>query len=91
MKHLILIKFKEEVSDKIIEDIDVLFKKALQIEGIYDIRIDKNMIKLPNRYDLMIQIEMEKEALNLFDNSEIHHKWKKQFSAYIESKIIFDY
>lgn len=91
MKHLIIVKFKEEISDKIIADIDTLFKKALQIDGIYDIHIYKNIIALSNRYDLIIEIEMEKEALKLFDSSEIHHKWKEQYSPYIESKIIFDY
>ena len=91
MKHLILVKFKEEVSDKIIDDINALFKKALQIEGIYDIQIYKNIIELPNRYDLMIEIEMEKEVLLLFDSSEVHSIWKKKYSFYIQSKIIFDY
>lgn len=91
MKHLIIVKFKEAVSDTMMTDIERLFKSALEIEGVYHIEIHKNIIKLPNRYDLMIEIEMEKEALLLFDSSEVHSIWKKEYSSYIQSKIIFDY
>lgn len=50
-----------------------------------------NQIPLPNRYDLMIETEMNKESLALFDHSEIHSIWKETYSKYIQSKVIFDY
>ena len=47
-------------------------------------------MNLPNRYDLMIKMELSPRALNEFDNSDIHKEWKEKFGKYIMSKTIFD-
>lgn len=93
MNHIIVVKFKENIinKDDLFEQIKILFEKSVKIEGVYKVKIHKNIIEFPNRYDLMIDIKMEKESLEIFDNSEIHHIWKKKYSDYINSKIIFDY
>lgn len=50
-----------------------------------------NCIDRPNRYDLMITIDMDEEALAAYDASDPHHEWKETFGDLIEKKAIFDY
>ena len=38
----------------------------------------------------MICVEMEREALGLFDASDIHREWKETYGGYLETKAIFD-
>jgi len=38
----------------------------------------------------MIKMDLSKNALKEFDNSEIHKEWKEKFGKYITSKTIFD-
>ena len=44
-----------------------------------------------NRYDVMIVLEMDRDALPLYDDSEMHHRWKGEFGGLLEKKAIFDY
>ena len=39
----------------------------------------------------MIVLDMEKDALALYDASEMHHRWKDEFSPLLEKKAIFDH
>lgn len=48
------------------------------------------MIDRPNRYDLLILLCMEKGALEAYDGSEAHHRWKEVYGGMIEKKAIFD-
>lgn len=92
MKHLIIIKFNESSKvEDLIPSIKQLFEKAKDIEGIKSINIYKSNINLPNRHDLMIEMHLTKKGLENFDNSEIHKRWKEQYSKYIINKTIFDY
>ena len=92
MKHNILVKFKKEVDYKaMLEDIANLFNGLKEIEGINDIVIHTNCIDRENRYDLLIQIDMKKETLPVYDESQIHKLWKSNYSIYIDKKAIFDY
>lgn len=94
MKHHILAKFKSEISKKQIEeflpDIKSLFNNALSIEGISKVEVIPNCIARPNRYDLLIVLTMEKQALEIYDNSDFHHQWKEKYGSMLESKAIFD-
>ena len=91
MKHYIIVKFKSDLDyQKEIEKITNLFNESLKIEGIKEINIYKSNSKLSNRYDLMIKMDLTHEALNEFDNSWIHAKWKEEYGNFIESKTIFD-
>ena len=38
----------------------------------------------------MIKMDLSKEALKVFDNSEIHKRWKEEYGTYIANKTIFD-
>lgn len=92
MKHHIIVKWNESVKDKasLIPDIRSLFEKTLTIEGITNVELLPNIIDRPNRYDLMIAITMEKEALPFYDESSYHKEWKEKYGNMIASKCIFD-
>lgn len=92
MKHLIIVKFKKDfIYEKRISDIKNIFEELLSIDGIHDVNVYPKCIFRENRYDLMIEIEMEKEVLQTYDSSPAHKKWKQNYTEYIEQKTIFDY
>ena len=93
MKHVILVKWNNNVLDKesiFIEAKDT-FVKLLNIEGIKSVKLHKNVINRTNRFDLMIVIEMNKEILPVYDESQPHKEWKEKFGKYVENKAIFDF
>ena len=76
MKHLIIVKFKEnvwvresEASRKMLADIREIFDQTQQIEGVHTVNIYENVTPRPNRHDLMIEMEMDPEALPVYDAS----------------------
>ena len=95
MKHCILVKYKEGVDQKqkeeLIPRIQALFDQLLGMEGIHKVELFPNVVDRPNRYDLLIRIEMDEEALSAYDSSEPHRKWKAEYAQYLEKKAIFDY
>lgn len=91
MKHYIIVKFKSDfVYTEHIDDISAIFAKTLDIEGITAVDIKKSNSTRENRYDLMIEIDMEEEALPLYDKSAPHLLWKEKYGGYIAEKTIFD-
>lgn len=44
-----------------------------------------------NRYDVLIRLDMDREALSLYDVSAMHHRWKDEFMPLLEKKAIFDH
>ena len=91
MQHYIIVKFNENIEkEEIINHIKELFKRTNQIKEIKKLEIFESNMNLPNRYDLMIKMELSQKALNEFDNSDIHKEWKEKFGKYIMSKTIFD-
>lgn len=91
MKRYIIVKFEENIKTKeVLNTIKALFKKAMDIKGIDKVEIFTSNIDLPNRYDLMIEMTLSRQALTEFDNSYIHKEWKSRFGKYIISKTIFD-
>ena len=94
MKHHIICKFKDTVSKEelkaMLPDIQALFDHCNEIPGVEKTELIPNVIDRPNRYDLMIRLTMTPEGLEAYDISDMHKAWKKNFSAYMESKCIFD-
>ena len=91
MQHYIIVKFNENIEkEEIINPIKELFKRTNKIKEIKKLEIFESNMNLPNRYDLMIKMELSQKALNEFDNSDIHKEWKEKFGKYIMSKTIFD-
>lgn len=91
MKHYIIVKFEENINTKeVLNPIKTLLNKAMDIKGIDKVEMYTSNIDLPNRYDLMIEMTLSRQALTEFDNSDIHKEWKSRFGKYIISKTIFD-
>ena len=91
MKHYIIVKFNSEFDYlKKLDEIISLFNESLKIDDIDKIDTYTSNSKLSNRYDLMIKMELTQKALNDFDSSWIHKKWKNDYGKYIKNKTIFD-
>ena len=92
MKHHIIVKFNDKVSDKaaLMSEIETLFSRWQEVEGVHGCALIPNCVERPNRYDLMIVLDMDKEALPRWDACEVHHTWKDKFGVYVGSKAIFD-
>ena len=52
--------------------------------------VRENVTPRENRYDLMIVLDMDDDALPIWDKSSLHQKWKAEFGSRIEKKCIFD-
>lgn len=93
MKHLILAKFNDRVTDKaaLVEPIRQLFSVAAEIPGVHGAVIYPCCIARDNRYDVMIALDMDKDALPLYDASEMHRLWKREYGDLLEKKAIFDF
>lgn len=87
MNHYIIIKFHNGITnqDGLCQDIAELFARSTDIDGIRQVHVHKSSIDLPNRHDLMIHMEMEPQALPIFDGSEIHRLWKERYAGYLVS------
>ena len=92
MKHHIIVKWNGNVVDKaeILEDVRKLYSNVSTIPGISGCEVIPNCVARDNRYDCMIIVHLEPDALPAWDESEIHHLWKKQYGDMIEKKAIFD-
>ncbi|MBE5778482.1 MAG: hypothetical protein E7331_04025 [Clostridiales bacterium] len=89
MRHHILVKWKEGYKADHAE-IRRLFEETLDIPGVSSVSVHPNVVDRANRYDLLILICMEKEALDKYDGCGAHHRWKDNYSQFIEKKAIFD-
>lgn len=92
IRHHIIVKFVPEVVDKaaLILEIRQLYAAAEQIEGVDEVWFKENCIDRENRYDLMIVLKMDKEALPNWDASDIYHRWKSEYGHLVAKKAIFD-
>ena len=91
MKHYIIAKLKEGIDrEALVAPVKEIFEETLQIPGIHGVSVKPCCIARPNRYDLMIEIEMGKEALAAYDASEPHKKWKETYGDMLAAKTIFD-
>lgn len=91
MKHYIVVKFIESFDYKNrIPEITDIFNRTLEINGINAVCVKPSNSCRENRYDLMIEIDMEKSALSSYDSSAPHREWKETFGGYISHKAIFD-
>lgn len=91
MLHYIIVKWNNDVDKKsTLEKVRELYANAADIEGVNGVTIKENFTPRDNRYDLMIVLDMEAEALSIWDNSRLHKTWKADFGAMIEKKCIFD-
>ena len=79
MKHCIIAKYTPQAYER------------RELEGVSGVSVYPNCVARENRYDVMIVLEMDRDALPLYDDSEMHHRWKDEFGGLLEKKAIFDY
>lgn len=93
MKHCILAKWNEKVVDKaaLLPPIKALFGTINTVSGLHSAQVYPCCIDRENRYDVMIVLDMDKEALPIWDASPLHRQWKDEYGTLIEKKAIFDY
>ncbi len=91
MKHYIIVKFKDRNdTERVYEEVKTLFEKTLEIDGVNGVTLHKSNSDRTNRYSLMIEMDMTKEALEVYDACDAHKQWKAEYGDLIESKAIFD-
>ena len=95
MKHLVLAKFKPEVTVEqkaaMLPDIRRIFEGTLSVDGITDVQFYVNCVDRSNRYDLMIEITMDRSALEAYDVCAPHREWLDRYGDKLETKAIFDH
>ena len=90
MRHFIIVKLKDsKEKESLAGPVKALFEQTLEIEGIHQVKLHLSCSERPNRYDIMIEIIMEPEALAAYDISEPHRRWKQEYGSHIEAKAIF--
>ena len=91
MKHYIIVKFKEGTdAGALVGPVRKIFEETLSIPGIHELDVRPSNSDRANRYDLMILLKMDQEALPAYDASEPHHRWKEEYGDRIDKKAIFD-
>ena len=79
MKHCILAKFTPEAKAQraaLLPRIREIFSAAADIPGVHGAEVIPNCVDRDNRYDVLIRLDMDREALPLYDVSAMHHRWK---------------
>lgn len=92
MKHYILAKWNEKVTDKagLLSPITALFSTANTVPGVHGAQVYPCCVNRDNRYDMMIVLDMDVDALPNWDASLLHRRWKDEYGALLEKKAIFD-
>jgi len=91
MEHYLIIKFKENVdARKEFPEIQKLFEKAKEIDGVTRADVYLSSFPLKNRYDMMIKIKMRKGALPSFEESAINKIWEENYKDKIKIVTVFD-
>ena len=93
MKHWCLAKFRPEAGywRAYLPQIREIFSAAGDIPGVHGAEVIPNCVDRDNRYDVLIRLDMDREALSLYDVSAMHHRWKDEFTPLLEKKAIFDH
>ena len=91
MKHYIIAKLNEGIDrNELIDPVTEIFSETLRIPGVHAVKVKPCCIDRANRYDIMIEIEMDREALPEYDASEPHKRWKETYGGMLKAKTIFD-
>ena len=95
MKHDILIKYKPGITAarkaELIPEIRTLFEHTTAIPGIHGVTLYPNVVDRENRFDLLIEIDMDRDALEAYDECIWHKQWKEQYGSLLDKKAIFDH
>ena len=89
MKHCIIAKYTAEAYarwETLLPRIREIFSAAGDIPGVRGAEVFPNCVARDNRYDVMIVLEMDRDALEEYDRSAMHHRWKKRRLSLTMSK-----
>lgn len=92
MKHMIIVKANESAParEEFAKAAEEVFKTITNIDGVHSLRVRLGLPMAANRYDFIVEIDMDKEALPAYNDSPEHHLWKEKYGGWIEKKAIFD-
>ena len=92
MKHYIIVKWNDKVTDKaaFAARADEIYSASLQIPGVESYKIVRSNSDRQNRFDLMIEMTLSEEGLKNYDSSAMHRLWKSEMGEFFEAKTIFD-
>ena len=91
MKHYIIIKVNDPAAlPGLAAKAEEIFPKTLSIPGVEAVEVHRSCSDIPNRFDLMIIIDMQPEALPVYDVSKAHQEWRRICDPLLENKAIFD-
>ena len=91
MKHYIIVKFTDGTDVAALrQPVQGIFDRTLEISGIHGVEVRISNSDRANRYDMMIVMDMDKDALPAYDASEPHLTWKREYGPITEKKTIFD-
>ena len=93
MKHCIIVKWNEQGNndEARLADIEAIFGRTRDIPGVRGVRLVQGVNRGGNRFDLMIEMDMDLDSLPAYNASEPHREWKERYGRYIDKKAIFDY
>lgn len=64
MRHFIIVKLKDPKEKAALAGpVQALFEQTLAVPGIHEVKLHLSCSERPNRYDMMIELVMEPEAL----------------------------
>ena len=70
MRHFIIVKLKDpKEKETLAAPVKALFDQTLAIPGIHEVKLHLSCSERSNRYDMMIEIIMEPEALAAYDTA----------------------
>ena len=94
MKHCILAKYTADAYSRraeLLPRVREIFSAAANIPGVTGAKVFPNCVDRSNRYDVLIVLEMARDALAAYDESAMHQRWKDEFGPLLEQKAIFDF
>ena len=94
MKHCILAKYTADAYSRraeLLPRVREIFSAAADIPGVAGAEVFSNCVDRANRYDVLIVLEMARDALAAYDESAMHQRWKDEFGPLLEQKAIFDF
>ncbi len=91
MRHYIIAKFQPGVDwHALVEPVRAIFEETLDIEGVTGVWVYPSNSSRENRFHLMIEMELTPAALEIYDRSAPHLRWKETYGPLLENKTIFD-
>ena len=92
MKHYIISKFRPGTPwREYLPEIEAIFARTLTIEGVHGVDIFPSCSERPNRFDLMICMDMDAAALPLYDASEPLLNLKLSYRTSLEAQTTLEH